>query len=74
MKEQRRQTVKVRIYPTKEQQVLINKHFGCARFVFNYFLNQKKERYLQFGKSLEDYIIKRMNIFIAIQYFIVMIL
>ena len=51
MKEQRQQAVKVRIYPTKEQQVLINKHFGCARFVFNYFLNQKKEGYLQFGKS-----------------------
>jgi len=51
MKERRQQAVKVRIYPTKEQQVLINKHFGCARFVFNYFLNQKKEGYLQFGKS-----------------------
>jgi putative transposase len=51
MKEQRQQAVKIRIYPTKEQQVLINKHFGCARFVFNYFLNQKKEGYLQFGRS-----------------------
>lgn len=51
MKEQRQQAVKIRIYPTKEQQVLINKHFGCARFVFNYFLNQKKDGYLQFGKS-----------------------
>ncbi|WP_244156556.1 helix-turn-helix domain-containing protein [Psychrobacter piechaudii] len=26
---------KYRIYPNLEQQVLIEKHFGCSRFVFN---------------------------------------
>ena len=30
---------KVRIYPNKEQQALINKTFGCARFVYNFMLN-----------------------------------
>ncbi|MBA2878579.1 transposase, partial [Anoxybacillus kamchatkensis] len=26
---------KFRIYPTKQQEILIAKTFGCARFVFN---------------------------------------
>lgn len=37
--------LKFRIYPTKEQIALINRNLGCKRFVFNYFLNLRKERY-----------------------------
>nr|QNR54937.1 transposase [Campylobacter coli] len=37
--------VKYRIYPNKAQQELILKHFGCARFVYNHFLNYRQERY-----------------------------
>ncbi|ECL0441435.1 RNA-guided endonuclease InsQ/TnpB family protein [Campylobacter coli] len=37
--------VKYRIYPNKVQQELILKHFGCARFVYNHFLNYRQERY-----------------------------
>ena len=33
---------KFRIYPSKEQRVLINKNLGCKRFVYNYFLNENK--------------------------------
>ncbi|MBN6189240.1 helix-turn-helix domain-containing protein [Aneurinibacillus sp. BA2021] len=29
---------KYRIYPTKEQEVLLAKTIGCSRFVFNHFL------------------------------------
>ena len=29
-----------RLYPTKEQAVLINKTIGCSRFVYNYFLDK----------------------------------
>lgn len=29
-----------RLYPTKEQTVLINKTIGCSRFVYNYFLDK----------------------------------
>jgi putative transposase len=29
---------KYRIYPTKEQITLIEKHFGSTRFLYNYFL------------------------------------
>jgi putative transposase len=46
---------KYRIYPTKEQEVLIEKHFGCCRFVFNKFLNERKEEYLSNGNSLSYY-------------------
>ena len=42
---------KYRIYPTKEQEVFLLKHFGSVRFVYNYFLNQRKEQYQQTGKS-----------------------
>ncbi|GJM78065.1 hypothetical protein HMSSN139_05610 [Paenibacillus sp. HMSSN-139] len=28
---------KFRIYPNKEQEILIAKTIGCSRFVFNYF-------------------------------------
>lgn len=38
---------KFRIYPTKEQKVLLAKAFGCNRVVWNYFLNQRKEFHLQ---------------------------
>ena len=36
---------KVRIYPTKEQKVLLEKTFGANRFVYNYFLNLKSKLY-----------------------------
>ena len=36
---------KVRIYPTEEQQVLLEKTFGANRFIYNYFLNLKIKLY-----------------------------
>lgn len=42
---------KFRIYPNKEQENLIQKTFGCCRFVFNYFLAERIEQYKQTGKS-----------------------
>lgn len=36
---------KYRIYPNKKQQELIQKTFGCCRFVYNYYLNKRKELY-----------------------------
>ena len=36
---------KYRIYPNKKQQELIHKTFGCTRFVYNYYLNKRKEMY-----------------------------
>lgn len=36
---------KFRIYPNKQQQVLIAKNFGCSRYVYNYYLNMRIENY-----------------------------
>jgi putative transposase len=36
---------KVRIYPSEEQQILINKTFGCVRLVWNYSLMEKEYIY-----------------------------
>ena len=33
---------KFRLYPTKEQETLIHKTFGCTRFVYNYCLDLKR--------------------------------
>lgn len=44
-------TYKFRIYPNKEQEILLSKHFGCSRFVYNYFLNERKEQYQKNNKS-----------------------
>lgn len=38
----RNRAYKFRIYPTKEQQLIINKTFGCARLVYNIMLGKKK--------------------------------
>ncbi len=43
---------KFRIYPNKEQQILINKTFGCSRFVFNHFLVKWDNSYKETGKGL----------------------
>lgn len=42
---------KFRIYPNTEQQILIQKTFGCTRFVYNYFLAQRISEYNTSGKS-----------------------
>ena len=43
---------KVRIYPNKEQQILIDKTFGCTRYVYNYMLNLKQILYKKFNITL----------------------
>lgn len=36
---------KYKILPNEVQKILLNKHFGCIRFVYNYFLNERKKEY-----------------------------
>ena len=43
---------KFRIYPNKEQEELIQKTFGCCRFVYNKFLSLKNELYETKKKNL----------------------
>jgi len=33
-----------RLYPTKEQKTLIEKSFGCSRYIYNYFLDKTNGR------------------------------
>ena len=42
---------KFRIYPNREQQMLIQKTFGCARYVYNHFLAQRISEYKTTGKA-----------------------
>jgi putative transposase len=36
---------KYKINPNEDQKVLLNKHFGSIRFVYNFFLNERKREY-----------------------------
>ena len=38
-------TYKYKIKPNEEQRILLNKHFGSIRFVYNYFLSERRKEY-----------------------------
>lgn len=42
---------KFKLLPNEEQKDLLNKHFGSVRFVYNHFLFQKQQQYLETKKS-----------------------
>src|SRR5574344_1438220 len=42
---------KFRLYPTATQQEQMSRNFGCCRYVFNHFLAQRQEQYMERGKS-----------------------
>ncbi|MGF7126311.1 transposase [Natronobacillus azotifigens] len=44
---------KFRIYPTKEQALLIHRTFGCVRFVYNKMLAERIETYETLKKDKE---------------------
>lgn len=46
---------KYRLYPNKEQRELLAKHFGCARYIYNWGLNQKIKAY-ETEKKFENFI------------------
>lgn len=46
---------KYRIYPNQEQKVLLDKHFGCVRFVYNLALECKQMAYLGSKVNLSAY-------------------
>jgi len=43
---------KYRIYPTKTQITLIEKHFGSTRFLYNYFLDYRQKEYAKGNKKV----------------------
>lgn len=46
--------LKLRIYLNEEQEILINKTFGCARKVYNYRISEKQDFYNNIIKPEED--------------------
>ena len=46
---------KFRLYPTKQQQELINKTLGCTRLIYNYYLNLKQIKYKEENKNISCY-------------------
>ena len=51
-----------RLYPTKEQQILINQTLGCSRLVYNHYLNKKIELYKEDKSNISCYdCIKDLN-------------
>ena len=48
---------KFRLYPNKLQLELINKSFGCSRFIYNYYLsNIKNNGYKNSYSNISDYV------------------
>ncbi|HEY9872391.1 MAG TPA: RNA-guided endonuclease TnpB family protein [Candidatus Obscuribacterales bacterium] len=45
--------VKVRLYPTSEQELVLARSFGCARWYWNYALNACVQHYQETGESLK---------------------
>lgn len=48
-------TYKYKIQPNNEQEMLLNKHFGSIRFIYNYFLNERKKEYETNGNTINYY-------------------
>lgn len=46
---------KYRLFPNKSQEVLLNKHFGCTRFVYNWALSEKMKAYQKDKTNLSRY-------------------
>ena len=48
---------KFRIYPNDSQKELLNKSFGCSRFVYNYYLTKiKSNGYMSANVCIKDYV------------------
>ena len=48
-------TYKYKLLPDEEQTVLLNKHFGSIRFVYNHFLNERIREYKDNDNSINYY-------------------
>ena len=49
-----------RLYPNKEQVILLAKHFGCNRFIYNWALAKRIEQYEKTGKSISKFELNKM--------------
>ena len=51
--------IKVKIYPSEKQSELIEKHFGCTRFIYNFGLELKVKTYNETKKSISNFEIQK---------------
>ena len=51
--------IKVKIYPSEKQATLLEKHFGCTRFIYNLGLELKVKTYNETKKSLSIFEIQK---------------
>ena len=48
-----------RMYPTKNQEEMVNKHFGACRYVYNWGLEYKIQTYKETGKSISRFALNK---------------
>ena len=48
-----------RMYPTKNQEEMVNKHFGACRYVYNWGLEYKNRTYKETGKSISRFTLNK---------------
>nr|WP_242054781.1 transposase [Nostoc flagelliforme] len=60
--------VKVRLYPTPEQQTALSRSFGCARWYWNYALNACVQHYVYSGKTLKMSVYKGLLPQLKVEY------
>lgn len=52
--------LKIRLYPTKEQEILFYKHIGCQRYIYNWALNLNNELYKKDKKKYSSTVLGKM--------------
>jgi putative transposase len=52
--------IKIRLYPDTEQQQLLEQSFGNCRWLWNYCLNLMNQTYIDTGKGLSGYEVKKL--------------
>jgi putative transposase len=57
-------TVKIRIYPNNKQKYQINRTFGICRYVYNWALNLKSQRYQEFKQNVNRFELSKMLTFL----------
>jgi len=50
---------KYRLYPNSQQEVLLNKHFGCNRWIYNYALDKKTKSWKEHQVNLSRFDIQK---------------
>lgn len=52
--------IKIRLYPNTEQKQSLEQSFGNARWLWNHCLNLMNQTYVDTGKGLSEYEIKKL--------------